>query len=314
MDETREPDQRVSSQTADQDVKCLAFAEFCRATGAAASLRPTFDRIAASYDRFRPEYPPELIDDVLELGKLREGSNVVEVGCGTGQATRALARKGLNIDAIELSPRMAALAAANLADFPKAEIHVADFEEWTPNKPCDAVLAFTSFHLVDPARGFSAARRTLRKDGSIVLVCTLRVVSDEDIFGARVASIFSSVSPGMAEASAVDASEIWKVAESHTADVGELFSAIMGVSRFQASPWFGPCTLRQRLWSATYTAQSYMDLLSTYSTCNIVPATQRAEVFNEVGTLIDSEFGGSVEIAFLNVVVAAPLICEWETP
>jgi SAM-dependent methyltransferase len=308
MGEVRGRDRQAPPEPVSQDVRPLAFAEFCRATGAAASLRSTFDDIAASYDRFRPVYSPELIDDVLELGKLREGSNVVEVGCGTGQATRSLARKGLNIDAIELSPGMAALAASNLADFPNAEVHVADFEEWTPGAPCDAVVAFTSFHLVDPARGYSAVRRSLRKDGSIVLVCTLRVVSGHDVFGARVASIFSSASPGMAEASAVDAREIWKVAESHSADIGELLSAVMGVPRFQTSPWFGPCTLRQRLWSATYTAQSYVELLGTYSTCNIVPAAQRDSVLNQVSTLIDREFGGSVEITFLNIVVAAPLV------
>jgi SAM-dependent methyltransferase len=196
MDEVPGLDRQTLPEQAIQDLRRLPFAEFCRATGAAASPRSTFDDIAASYVRFRPAYSPELIDDVLELGKLGEGSNVVAVGCGTGQATRSLASKVLNIDAIELSPGMAALVASDPTDFPNAEVHVADFEEGMSGTPCDAVAAFTSFHLVDPARRYSAVRRSPRIYRSIVLVYRLRVVSDQDIFGARVAFTFSSASPG----------------------------------------------------------------------------------------------------------------------
>src|SRR5690242_18638862 len=50
-----------------------------------------FDEVASLYDRVRPGYPDELFADLADVTGLGAGSAVLEVGCGTGQATRALA-------------------------------------------------------------------------------------------------------------------------------------------------------------------------------------------------------------------------------
>ncbi|MDX6553242.1 MAG: hypothetical protein QOH74_1730, partial [Gaiellales bacterium] len=60
-------------------------------------LRATFDNVAEGYRAVRPRYPDVLIDDVCRLGGLSEGSRLAEIGCGTGQATVALAKRGLEI-------------------------------------------------------------------------------------------------------------------------------------------------------------------------------------------------------------------------
>jgi demethylmenaquinone methyltransferase/2-methoxy-6-polyprenyl-1,4-benzoquinol methylase len=44
----------------------------------------SFDEVAELYDRARPTYPPELLDELVELAGLRAGDAVVEIGCGTG--------------------------------------------------------------------------------------------------------------------------------------------------------------------------------------------------------------------------------------
>src|SRR6267143_6546045 len=52
-----------------------------------APLRATFDEAAELYDRARPGYPPELFDDLANLGGLHPGARVLEIGSGTGKAT-----------------------------------------------------------------------------------------------------------------------------------------------------------------------------------------------------------------------------------
>jgi len=65
-------------------------------------LRAGFDRVAPLYDRIRPAYPPALFDDLAELAGIGPGCRVLEIGCGTGQATVELARRGCDVLAIEL--------------------------------------------------------------------------------------------------------------------------------------------------------------------------------------------------------------------
>ena len=87
-----------------------------------ARLSRTFDEDAELYDRARPGYPPELYDDLMDLVGAGPGSRVLEVGCGTGQATVPLAARGFRITAVEAGPNMAALARRNLAGAAAVEV------------------------------------------------------------------------------------------------------------------------------------------------------------------------------------------------
>jgi 16S rRNA A1518/A1519 N6-dimethyltransferase RsmA/KsgA/DIM1 with predicted DNA glycosylase/AP lyase activity len=76
--------------------------------------RAIFDEDAELYDRMRPDYPDDLFDDLAALAGLQRGSRVLELGCGTGQATLPLARRGFAVTAIELGPRLAEVARRKL--------------------------------------------------------------------------------------------------------------------------------------------------------------------------------------------------------
>ncbi|HYX84607.1 MAG TPA: methyltransferase domain-containing protein, partial [Gaiellales bacterium] len=66
------------------------------------ALRTTFDSAADIYDRARPEYPEALFDELMRLSGLAAGDRVLEVGCGTGIATRPLVDRGLRVTCVEL--------------------------------------------------------------------------------------------------------------------------------------------------------------------------------------------------------------------
>src|ERR687893_552443 len=85
-------------------------------------LRTTFDGAALLYDEVRPGYPEELFDDVVSLSGIPSGGRILEVGCGTGQATLPLARRGYNILCVELGENLAAVARRNLAAYPRVGI------------------------------------------------------------------------------------------------------------------------------------------------------------------------------------------------
>jgi len=100
-------------------------------------LRATFDSAAAVYERARPDYPPELYDELVRLTGLRPSDHLIEIGCATGKATRPLAERGFRITCIELGARLAAAARRNLAGLSRVEVVHSSFEDWRPPAPVE---------------------------------------------------------------------------------------------------------------------------------------------------------------------------------
>ena len=61
----------------------------------------SFDCVADDYDRVRPAYPEELVDEACSYARLTAGSHVIDVGCESGQLTEALAARGLCVEAVD---------------------------------------------------------------------------------------------------------------------------------------------------------------------------------------------------------------------
>jgi ubiquinone/menaquinone biosynthesis C-methylase UbiE len=109
--------------------------------GAALHFRSGRERYRAS----RPDYPDALIDDVISCAGLKPNDPVLEVGCGTGQATKSFAMRGLQIVAIDPGPEMVRAARESLAKFDNVELVESTFEAWPPNRaPFQLVVAAQS--------------------------------------------------------------------------------------------------------------------------------------------------------------------------
>jgi SAM-dependent methyltransferase len=133
-------------------------------------LRAGFDLAAEDYQRTRPVCPPELFDDLIDRAGLRDGDRVIEIGCGTGQATVPLARRGLAVTAVELGAELAAVARRRLAGFPAAEVVTCAFEDWRPGGTrVDAVVAVNSLHWVDPRLRYAKPYELLRPGGAMAV-------------------------------------------------------------------------------------------------------------------------------------------------
>jgi SAM-dependent methyltransferase len=137
-------------------------------------LRRGFDRVAQDYERTRPICPPGLFDDLLLLAGLKPGDRVVEIGCGTGQATVPLAERGLAVTAVELGPELAAIARLRLTAFPAVEVVTGAFEDWHPQAAAfDAVVAVNSLHWIDPQLRYAKPYRLLRPGGTMAVASCL---------------------------------------------------------------------------------------------------------------------------------------------
>lgn len=128
-------------------------------TPSARERRGVFGEVADDYDRIRPGYPDQLVDDVLAAAG---PGPVLEVGAGTGKATVAFAARGADLTCIEPDPRMAALLRRKL---PTVPIVVSTFEGWVPDRPYGALISAQAWHWVDAEKRIGLIRRALALGG-----------------------------------------------------------------------------------------------------------------------------------------------------
>ena len=130
-----------------------------------------FDEIAAEYDRHRPAYPDNLIDQACRVAGIVSGDHVLEVGCGSGQLTRALLARGLHVTAVEPGKNLIALARQNLDGAGAVEFLNAQFEDAPlPREQFQAVFSASAFHWVDPEVSWQKAADVLVPGGTLALV------------------------------------------------------------------------------------------------------------------------------------------------
>jgi SAM-dependent methyltransferase len=130
-----------------------------------------FNEIAAEYDRHRPTYPDELVDQACQVAGIGEGDQVLEIGCGSGQLTRALLARGLHVTALEPGKSLIALARQNLEGAGTVEFVHAQFEDaLLSHKQFQAVFSASAFHWVDPEVSWQKAADVLVPGGTLALV------------------------------------------------------------------------------------------------------------------------------------------------
>lgn len=234
-------------------------------------LRTVFDRAAEDYQRTRPVCPLRLFDDLIDLAGLGAGDRVLEIGCGTGQATVPLAERGLAVTAVELGAGLAAIARRRLAGFPAAEVVTSAFEDWTPpGTPFGAVVAVSSLHWIDPRLRYRKPHGLLRSGGTMAVAgCLWARPADAEPFWTDVQEDYRAVGydgsppppPG-------------QIGSQHfPPEAGSLFTEV-------ASRRY-PFRLR-------YSAQDYLAILASQSSTHALGEARRADFLARVGCRLES--------------------------
>ncbi|MFE3456946.1 class I SAM-dependent methyltransferase [Nocardiopsis aegyptia] len=254
--------------------------------------RATFTEDAELYDRARPGYPPRMFDDLAELTGAGPGSRVLEIGCGTGQATGPMAERGYRIVAVELGADMARVARRRLARFAHVEVVRAAFEDWRPPaEPFDLVASATAFHWIDPAVRLAKSAAVLRTGGALATVATHHVYGGSTAFFAEVQECYERFDPSTPpDVRLRPAAEV--PFDDPEPDAAGLFDA----------PVF-----RRYERDLEYTTGEYLDVLRTYSGHRALGPRVRERMLDRIGGLIDRRHGGRVVKRYLTELRVARL-------
>ena len=217
----------------------------------------------------RPSYPADLFDALLQM--LPVQPKIVEVGTGTGQATKDLLARGASVFAIEIGPAMAAKLRSNLPS-DRLRIGVGDFEVFEVGAgEADAVFSATAYHWISPEAQTDRPAAILRPGGLMAIVdpnpsrltrrCGLLRRCPADL---RAIWTRSHRTPG---------SDSWKRRSDDP------------LSARRRSSFQNSVAVRRYDWDQTYSAKDYRTLMLSYSGTQMMKETDRLGLLDDVESL-----------------------------
>jgi SAM-dependent methyltransferase len=134
-----------------------------------------FSNRADAYVRGRPSYPQQLVDHLQQVGALKRGQLIVDLGVGTGLSAEPFLRSGYSVIGVEPNEAMRLTGDQQLAAYAaKGGTYrsVAGTAEATtlPDDIADLVIAGQAFHWFNVERAAIEARRILRPGGWAALI------------------------------------------------------------------------------------------------------------------------------------------------
>jgi len=244
-----------------------------------------YGHLAELYERARPGYPNELIDEVIAL--VGAGSWALDAGCGTGKAAALLAARALTGVGVDLDPAMAEVARLQLGGWAGWRVDVSAFEDWSPgpgDAPFDLVVSAQAWHWFQPEASFRKVYGILRPGGWLVLWWN-----------------------GPGDFNSDTRRAIERAYAEHAPEIK--YRGLAGHPRPEFGPVpdgvsFGTPLLRDYPWVCTYTAGGWVDLVRTSADHQMLPEDRREAALAAVARAIDAH-GGTYEHPYVCRVCAA---------
>ena len=259
----------------------------------------SFNEDAERYDRARPTYPPELYDHLWRMAQLGPSPKVVEVGCGTGQASLSLAERGAHLTCVEFGENMAAVARRRLSAFPSTEVVVSKFEDWdSKGMEYNLVFAAASWHWIQHEVRYLKAESVLHPGGHLAVVHSEHFYPEgfdplfapiQDVYMEVTGSKLVVAAQAIPEPDTLDFRDEDQIAEMARTGVFEM----VGLVRI--------------LWHIDRTADEYIDLLNTYSDHWAHEPNDRQRLLESIHRIIAEGPTGSIRKHYLTTLRLARL-------
>jgi len=244
-----------------------------------------FDEAALLYDEMRPKYPEELIKDVINLSGIPEKGSILEVGCGTGQATLPFASNGYQMTCLDIGENLIEVAKRKLRSY-EVDFYVTSFEEWTPSKKYDLLISATAFHWINPAERYRLAYQVIKDDGWIALFWNKHPTPYTGFF-AEVQKVYNDIVPEWRNPNESPTTEEW--IHEHIQEIEE-------------SDLFGDVLVKKYPFTVKFTSKDYVKLLNTFSDHRSLEKKQQQRLYAGIEELIDNEYGGYVDRPYLSIL------------
>jgi SAM-dependent methyltransferase len=256
-------------------------------------LRLSFNEVPDVYDEIRPSYPGELFDVLFKM--LPPAPTIVEVGPGTGQATKDLLARGASVHAIEIGPATADKLRANHSS-PRLRVSVGDFEDIElPGSCADALFSATAYHWISLKAQTDRPAYLLHRGGVVAIVDLIQVSDEVDRgFFEAAQPIYERYGQGHRGPAAPARRDVDPT----------IRRALDSDSRFRS------IAVRQWDWDQSYAASQYRKLMLSYSVTQAMAEPHRLALLNDIEALVKRDFGGQVTRPLVVTLTTAALVAH----
>jgi SAM-dependent methyltransferase len=142
------------------------------------SLERFSDRVE-NYIKYRPSYPPQVVETLQAECGLSVHSTVADIGCGPGNLAALILPVGAKVYGVEPNLEMREAGEKLLADEPGFKAVDGSAEKTTlADRSIDLITAGQAFHWFDFPVARAEFRRILKPDGWVALVWNTRLTDE----------------------------------------------------------------------------------------------------------------------------------------
>ena len=140
-----------------------------------------FSNRVENYTKYRPGYPPEMLDLFRDELNLQPSSVMADVGSGTGISAKFFLENGNTVFGVEPNKAMREAAESFLKGFPNFKSIDGTSENTTlEDKSVDVIIAAQAFHWFDKVKTRVEFKRILRENGFTALIWNERQLDSHD--------------------------------------------------------------------------------------------------------------------------------------
>jgi SAM-dependent methyltransferase len=141
--------------------------------------------------------------------------NILEIGCGTGEFSRLLAKRADRLLAIDLSPKMIERAKQNSEGYVNIDYQIADITNWQfPFEEFDAIASIATFHHLPIENLLPQIEKALKPGGKLLILDLIESETTiQDIFEDAIAipsNLLLQILKNQKIGSTPEAIEAWK--------------------------------------------------------------------------------------------------------
>lgn len=235
------------------------------------------------YDDARPDYPEWIFEGLRDHGSLAPGAATLEIGPGTGRATRRLLDHGAGpLTLVEPDVRFREMLEAVVATASApCELIFESFEDARlPSARFQLVVAATAFHWLSPVLGLEKIRSVLAPGGAAALFWNvLTVLGEPDAFHDATQALLAPLSE-----SPSGAPDRVPFALDRSARENDARSA-----GFERVDYF------ESTWTVALNTERVGKLYESFSHIQRLAPDARAKVLTQLMEVAEREFAGRVE-------------------